>query len=112
MATILDQQLFHECLDFMDKMKQGHLKTISRQISKFDRLQQKQGGICNWPNYHVQLTRPINYNRALSHNRENNMNKNHTTNMADITKKLDDTLVKYPHLQMLKHHFWPGDLNL
>ena len=44
LATVLnmDQELFSECLECMDKIKQArHIKTHSRHFNKFNRLQQK-----------------------------------------------------------------------
>ena len=40
LADILDKELFNDCLEFMVRIKQArHVKIITRQLSKFDRLQ-------------------------------------------------------------------------
>ena len=73
-----DQQLYSECLVFMDQIKQaGHLKTLLRHVNTFYRLKQRKQGIHN---SNVQLNRQFNNNnRSLTHNWDNQMNDNTTT---------------------------------
>ena len=91
MVLNMDQQLFSECLVFIDKIKLvRYLKTFSRHINMFNRLQQKHhGGICSRQNYHVQQARPPSNNYSNS-NRDFCLNRNsynNNINMVDITKK-------------------------
>ena len=66
LATVLnmDQQLFSECLVFIDKIKLvRHFKTFSRHINKFNILQQKHHrGIHSRQNNHIQQARPLSNN--------------------------------------------------
>ena len=85
----LDQQLFSECLVFIDNIKQvRHLKTLSRHINKFNRLQQKHEGIHGRQNYHVQQTslHAATITEDFSPKRDSNI-KNNNINMVNVTKK-------------------------
>ena len=84
-STDTDQQLYSECIVFINKIKQArHSKTLLRHANKFNKLKlkQSQGGIC------IHDRQFNNNNRTPTHSNYNNMNdNNHNTSMSDFTKK-------------------------
>ena len=59
LAGIWNKELFNECLEFITRFKHTrHFKTLTRQLSKFDRLQHKYNGgffLYTWMNHHIDV---------------------------------------------------------
>ena len=87
--TDTDQQLYSECLVFIDKIKQvRHSKSLLRRVNKFKKLKlkQRQWGIQNRLN--VFPNRQFNNNRTQTQRWDNHTNdNNHNTSVSDITNK-------------------------
>ena len=87
LAGKTDKQLFSECLKSMVRIKQArHIKTLTRQLKKFDRLQQKHyGGLhSNYKNHIHNVSLLINKLHNNSYQKGiNNINNNKRTNNND-----------------------------
>ena len=112
----LVQDLFRECLDFMEKNKYvRHIKTLTRHLNKFTRLQHKHFcGIHSNHNSHTQCVRPLtdsdninnnNNNRDINHRGHNDNNSTDDSSSKWIVNISSSPLQKCILLS------WPGDLN-
>ena len=77
----LDQDLFTECLEFIDKIKQvRYIKTLTRHLNKFNSLQYKHyEDVCSNHNSYTQYVIPLtdnDINRDINHWGDDNNNNN------------------------------------
>ena len=90
LANILDKELLRECQEFVVRIRQArHLKTLSRQLHKFDQLQHKNNvGVCLYAiKYRNRDNNNIyNNNNVYSSNNYNNdgRNRDHTKHKCII----------------------------
>ena len=92
MASVLDtdtdQQLYSECLVFIDTIKQvRHSKTLLRHVKRFNKLKLRQGASMtdSMPNSQFNSNNRVPTQNGGNHMNDNN--NNHNTNVADVTNR-------------------------
>ena len=136
LAVVLEKKPFSEYQKFLTRIKQAmHLKTLTRQVRQFYRLQYKYyGGVCSYSNKYVYNVGLLNQNLHISSNNTGNDNTKKNNNRINNNEKNDNNKNNSKHRgesdnnddetnknglstcltpPSLRHrdHLWPGHLN-